>query len=59
MTKDAESAVTTNMPAACDILLDYGNSALDFSEPVSFTDSAKTIPYATRPDHLDPISSDM
>lgn len=59
MTNDVEPAVTENMPAARDILLDRGSSALASSEPVPLTDSAKTIPCLAGPDHIDHIPSDM
>lgn len=59
MTKDVELAVTTNMPAVRDILLDRGRSALAFSEPVPSTDFARTILCPAGPDHLDPIPPDM
>lgn len=59
MTKDAGPLVTTDIPAACDILLDRGSSALAFSEPVPSTHSARTIPCPTGLNHLDPIPPDM
>ncbi|KAJ6104865.1 hypothetical protein N7486_003554 [Penicillium sp. IBT 16267x] len=59
MMKDVEPAVTTNMPAARDILLHRGSSALAFSEPAPSTDSANTIPCPAGPDHLNPNTSDM
>ncbi|KAJ5589602.1 hypothetical protein N7537_012280 [Penicillium hordei] len=59
MTKDIGPSVTTDIPAAYDILLDRGSSALAFSEPVPSTHSARTIPYPTGPNHLDPIPPDI
>ncbi|KAJ5644219.1 uncharacterized protein N7484_006726 [Penicillium longicatenatum] len=50
VTKDVEPPVTTNMPAACDILLERGTSALDSSEPVPLTDSPKTSPCLSESD---------
>lgn len=50
VTKDVEPPVTTNIPAACDILLERGTSALAFSEPVPLTDSPKTISCLSGPD---------
>ncbi|KAJ6096876.1 hypothetical protein N7486_007622 [Penicillium sp. IBT 16267x] len=49
VTKDVEPPVTTNIPAACDILLERGTSALASSEPVPLTDSPKTIPCLSGP----------
>lgn len=59
MTKDVEPLVITDIPAACDILLDRGSSALAFLELVPSTDSAGTIPCPIGPNHLDPIPPDM
>jgi hypothetical protein len=59
MTKDVGPSVTTDIPAACDILLDRGSSALAFSEPVPSTHFAGTIPCPAGPNHLDPIPPDM
>ncbi|KAJ5971762.1 uncharacterized protein N7479_001680 [Penicillium vulpinum] len=59
MTKDVGPSVTTDIPPACDILLDRGSSALAFSEPVLSTHSAKTIPCPAGLNHLDPIPPDM
>ncbi|KAJ5404059.1 hypothetical protein N7509_003930 [Penicillium cosmopolitanum] len=57
--KDVELAVTPAIPAARDILLDRGSSALAFAEPVPLTDSAKTIPCPAGPNSLEHISPDM
>ncbi|KAJ5588700.1 hypothetical protein N7537_011378 [Penicillium hordei] len=59
MTKDVGPPMTTDIPAACDILLDRGSSALAFSGPVPSTHSARIIPCPAGPNHLDPISPDM
>ncbi|KAJ6142821.1 Protein of unknown function DUF3435 [Penicillium samsonianum] len=59
MTKDVEPLVITDIPAAYDILLDRGSSALAFLEPVPSTDSAGTIPCPIGPNHLDPIPPNM
>lgn len=59
MTKDVGPPVTTDIPAACDILLDRGSSALAFLEPVPSTDSARTILCPAGPNHLDTIPPDM
>lgn len=59
MTKYVEPAVTTNMPAARDILLDRGSSALAFSEPVPSADSARTTPCPSGPDQVDHTLPDM
>ncbi|KAJ5201320.1 Protein of unknown function DUF3435 [Penicillium cf. viridicatum] len=59
MTKEVGPSVTTDIPAAYNILLDRGSSALAFSEPVPSTHSARTIPYTTGPNHLDPIPPDI
>lgn len=59
MTKHVKPPVTTNTPAARDVLLNRGSSALAFSEPVPSTDSVKTSSCPTGPDHLDHFSPDI
>jgi hypothetical protein len=59
MRKDVEPAMPTAMPAARDILLDRGSSALAFADPVPLADSAKTIPCPAGPDSLEHISPDI
>ncbi|KAJ5959152.1 uncharacterized protein N7479_006302 [Penicillium vulpinum] len=59
MTKDIGPSVTTDIPAACDILLDRGSSALAFSELVLSIHSARTILCPAGLNHLDPIPPDM
>lgn len=53
--KDIEPPVATDIPAACHIPVGFGPSASAFPEPVPLTDSAKTIPYPAKLDHLDHI----
>ncbi|KAJ6010426.1 hypothetical protein N7451_001838 [Penicillium sp. IBT 35674x] len=59
MTKDVESAVTTNMLAAREIPFDRRNSALAYSEPVLSTDSVEIILCPARPDYIHSVPPDV
>ncbi|KAJ5343366.1 uncharacterized protein N7506_003190 [Penicillium brevicompactum] len=59
MTKDVGPPVTTDIPAADDILLDRGSTALASSEPVPSIDPARTISCPAGLNHPDPIPPDM
>ncbi|KAL5332338.1 hypothetical protein BJX70DRAFT_139164 [Aspergillus crustosus] len=59
MTHDVKPAVTRDIPAAFDILLDLKSSSLAFSEPAPSKDAPTPVSCPSGTDHLDPVPRDV